>query len=248
MVAAASKGIGLAIAKALADEGALVSICARDEANLEEAAALIHPDTRTYVVDVTDADDLKWWHEQTVADLGTPQILVTNTGGPPAGTLTEVDETKWRTGIDATLMNVLRLTDLVKDGMRVKGWGRVVHVSSLVAAEPNPMLAISSTLRAGLVALTKLQAAELAPSGVTVNAVLPGHTLTDRQRHLAELRADRDGISVDDALARQGEETAIGRLATPEEIAAVAAFLCGTPASYVVGQSIVVDGGANRGI
>ena len=86
MVAAASKGIGLAIAKALAEEGALVSICARDEAHLEEAAAFIHPDTRTYVVDVADGDDLRWWHEQTVADRGTPTILVTNTGGAPGST------------------------------------------------------------------------------------------------------------------------------------------------------------------
>ena len=143
---------------------------------------------------------------------------------------------------------MIRLTELVKDGMRTRGFGRIVHVSSLVATEPNPMLAISSTLRAGLVALTKLQGAELAPGGVTVNAVLPGHTLTDRQRHLADLRADREGIDAETALARQAEATAIGRLASPEEIAAVVAFLCGTPASYVVGQSIVVDGGANRGI
>lgn len=248
MVAAASKGIGLAIARALAAEGAHVSICARDEARLEAAAAEIGGETRSYVVDVTDAEDLRWWHEQTVADLGTPQILVTNTGGPPAGGPLDHDDAAWRTGMDSTLLNVTRLVALVEPGMAIRKWGRIVHVSSLVAQEPSPMLAISSTLRAGLVALTKLQARELAPRGITVNGLLPGHTLTDRQRHLADLRADRDGIDPEEALRLQGEETPIGRLAEPQEIAAVAAFLCGRGAAYLTGQSIVVDGGANRGI
>jgi 3-oxoacyl-[acyl-carrier protein] reductase len=110
------------------------------------------------------------------------------------------------------------------------------------------VLAISSTLRAGIMALTKLQARELAAAGITVNGVLPGHTLTDRQRHLADLRASREGISAEAALQKQGAETPIGRLADPDEIASVVAFLCGTPASYLTGESITVDGGMNRGI
>jgi 3-oxoacyl-[acyl-carrier protein] reductase len=247
MVAAASKGIGLATAKVLADEGCQVSICARNEAHLEEAASFIGHETRSYCVDVNDPDDLAWWLEQTQSDLGTPEILITNTGGPPAGNFTQMTDEQWQTGFDSTLMNVVRLVRLVAPGMQASGFGRIVHITSLVAMEPSPMLPISSTLRSGLLALTRLQSTELAKSGITVNCVLPGHTLTDRQRHLAEIRAEKESITPDEALARQGAEVPIGRLATPEEIAAAVVFLASVPAAYISGTSLLVDGGLVRG-
>lgn len=248
MVAAASKGIGLAVAKRLAAEGCEISICARNEEQLELAAAEIGPDTRSYVVDVSVAEDIEWWFQQTQEDLGVPSILVTNTGGPPAGSALDMADDQWQAGVDSTLMSLVRMVRLAAPEMQSAGWGRIVHITSLVAREPSPVLAISSTLRAGIVALTKLQARELAANGVTVNGVLPGHTLTDRQRHLADLRASREGISAEAALEKQGAETPIGRLADPDEIASVVAFLCGAPASYLTGESITVDGGMNRGI
>jgi 3-oxoacyl-[acyl-carrier protein] reductase len=248
MVAAASKGIGLAVAKRLAAEGCEISICARNEEQLEAAAAEIGPDTRSYVVDVSVAEDIEWWFQQTTEDLGAPSILVTNTGGPPAGGALAMADDQWQAGIDSTLLSLVRMVRLAAPEMQSTGWGRIVHITSLVAKEPSPVLAISSTLRAGITALTKLQARELAANGITVNGVLPGHTLTDRQRHLADLRASREGISAEAALQKQGAETPIGRLADPDEIASVVAFLCGTPASYLTGESITVDGGMNRGI
>lgn len=248
MVAAASKGIGLATAKALAAEGALVSICARSEETLEAAAAEIGEETRSYVVDVSSAEDLEWWVEQTRTDLGMPSILVTNTGGPPAGALGDMTDEKWEAGFQSTLMNVVRLVRLVQPDLVAGGWGRIVHITSLVAKDPSPVLPISSTLRTGLISLTRLQARELAPHGITVNAVLPGHTLTDRQRHLADIRAEKEGIPSEAALERQGKDTPIGRLADPAEIAAAVAFLCSQPASYVTGQSLVVDGGVSAGL
>jgi len=248
MVAAASKGIGLAIAQTLAREGCHLSICARNEETLEAAAPLIDPDCRTYVVDVSDPDDLAWWHEQTVADLGAPDILVTNTGGPPAGALDTMTDEQWQAGFDSTLLNIVRLMRLVTPGMKERGWGRVVHLTSLVAREPSGLLPISSTLRSGIMALTRLQANELAPFGVTVNGVLPGHTLTDRQRHLADIIANRDGISQEEALARRAAEVPMGRLGTPEEIAAAVAFLCSQPAAYITGTSLLVDGGMVKGL
>ena len=247
MVAAASKGIGLATARLLAAEGCLVSICARNEETLEAAAASIDDETRSYVVDVALADDLAWWVEQTREDLGEPSILVTNTGGPKAGPLSELSDADWQGGVEGTLMNVVRLARLVMPAMASAGWGRVVHVTSLVAREPSPLLPISSTLRAGLVALTKLQAQEVASRGVTVNAVLPGHTRTDRQTHLAEVRAGREGITVEEALALSEASIPMGRFAEPEEVAAAIAFLCGVPAASITGQSLLVDGGAVRG-
>jgi len=248
MVAAASKGIGLAIAKTLAAEGCQISICARNEEVLEAAAAEIGPETRSYVVDVSNVEDLAWWFEQTRDDLGTPEILVTNTGGPPAGKFTEMTDEQWQSGFESTLMNVVRLVRLLAPGMIESQFGRIVHLTSLVAKEPAPLLPISSTLRAGLMALTRLQAVELAPHGITVNSVLPGHTLTDRQRHLAEIRAQRDGITPDEALGKQGSEVPVGRLGTPEEIAAAVAFLCSVPAAYVTGTNMLVDGGLTKGL
>jgi 3-oxoacyl-[acyl-carrier protein] reductase len=248
MVAAASKGIGLAAAKALVAEGCKVSICARSEDTLEAAAAELGDEARSYVVDVSDAEDLTWWVEQTRQDLGPIGILVTNTGGPPAGAIGSLSDEKWAEGVDSTLLNVVRLSRLVVDDMKSARWGRIVHITSLVAKEPNPLLPISSTLRAGLLAFTRLQAAELGEFGITVNGLLPGHTLTDRQRHLAELRAERESITLDEALEAQAGSVALRRLADPAEIADAIAFLCSERASYITGTSLLVDGGSVHGI
>lgn len=247
MVAAASKGIGLATARMLAAEGCHVSICSRTEDTLEAAAAEISPETRSYVVDVTNPEDLDWWVEQTIADLGAPDILVTNTGGPPAGSWMEMTDEHWQSGFDSTLMHIVRLTRLVSPKMVEKNFGRIVHITSLVAKEPSPLLPISSTLRSGIMALTRLQATELAPYGITVNGVLPGHTLTDRQRHLASMVAEKEAITEEEALNRRASEVPMGRLADPGEIAAAVAFLCSVPAAYVNGVSLLVDGGLTKG-
>jgi 3-oxoacyl-[acyl-carrier protein] reductase len=248
MVAAASKGIGLATAKLLTQEGCRVSICARGEETLEAAAGEIGEETRSYVVDVSNAEDLAWWVEQTHQDLGRVDILVTNTGGPPAGPLGTITDEQWQQGFDSTLMNIVRLVRLVAPDMTTAGWGRIVHITSLVAKEPSSILPISSTLRSGIMALTRLQATELAPHGVTVNGVLPGHTLTDRQRHLAQVRAERDGTTPEEALERQGADVPIGRLADPSEIAAAIAFLCSNQAAYITGTNLLVDGGLTKGL
>ena len=145
-------------------------------------------------------------------------------------------------------MSVVRLVRLVSPGMEERGRGRIVHITSLVAKDPAPVLPISSTLRSGLMALTKLQAFQLAPFGITVNGVLPGHTLTDRQTHLAQLRAKDTGISVEEALRNQAREIPAGRIADPSEIAAAVAFLCSEKASYITGVSLLVDGGITRGL
>lgn len=247
MVAAASKGIGLAVAKELAKEGCRVSICARHEGALGEACEAIGG-ARGYVCDVSQSADLERWYESTRAEMGAPDIVVTNTGGPPAGPLSEMTDDQWRAGFDSTLMNVVRLNRLAQPALIERGWGRFVHLTSLVAKEPSPMLPISSTLRAGLMALTRLQATELAPHGITVNCVLPGHTLTDRQLHLAAIRAERQEISQEEALSRQAEETPVKRLGMPEEIAAAVAFLCSERASFLTGTNLLVDGGIVKGL
>ncbi len=248
MVAASSKGIGYAIAKQLTLEGCRVSICGRNEETLEAAAASIGEETRPYVVDVSNPEDLNWWVEQTVQDLGGVDILVTNTGGPAAGSIQQITDEQWQDGFDSTLMNIVRLVRSVQPLMAESQWGRIVHITSLVAKEPSRMLPISSTLRAGIMALTRLQATEFAEQGITVNGVLPGHTYTDRQKHLAEVRAEREGITPEEALIRQAADIPMKRLASADEIASAVTFLCSQQAAYITGTNLLVDGGLTKGI
>ena len=248
MVAASSNGIGKAIALSLARQGCRVSICGRDPERLQKAwrelaAAVEEGQILASPCDVTKGDDLDAWHRATVEQWGPVDILVTNTGGPPASRFLSLSEEQWKEGIDATLFNVLRLSRLVLPSMRERRWGRIVHITSFVAKQPMELLTISSTLRAGLSALTKTMATEFARDGVLVNALLPGHVLTDRQVHLNEIRSKEEGISIDDYAARVVRSIPIGRYAEAREIGDVVAFLASERASYVTGITLQVDGG-----
>jgi 3-oxoacyl-[acyl-carrier protein] reductase len=170
-------------------------------------------------------------------------ILVTNTGGPPAAKFEDLTEEQWRRGVDSTLLNVVRLCRLVLPEMRRRRWGRIVHLTSLAAKQPIALLTISSTLRAGLSALTKTMANEFARDGVLINAVLPGHVLTNRQIELNELRAKQEGISPGEYAGRVQASIPLGRYGEPREIGEMVAFLVSERASYVTGATIQVDGG-----
>lgn len=246
MVAAGSKGLGLAIATALVKEGARVSIGARTPGPLaaaEQALRAAGGEVLAMPVDVSRPEDLERWHAATVEKLGAPALVVTNTGGPPVGTFEELTEDAWRTGIDSTLMNVVRLCRLVLPAMRAARYGRIVHLTSFVAKKPWPLLTISSTLRAGLSALTTALAAQVAADGITVNAVLPGHFLTDRQIHLNEIRAQQHGITRAAWEERVQAEIPARRFGRPEEFADAVAFLLSERAAYITGTSLQIDGG-----
>ena len=250
MVAAGSKGLGRAAALALAAEGCAVSICGRGQEALSAAKAELEVcggPALAVVADVADSGDLLRWHRETEIALGPVDILITNTGGPKAAVFGDLSDDDWIAGVDSTLLNVVRLTRLVLPGMRARKWGRIVHITSLVAKQPAPILTISSTLRAGLSGLTRTLATESARDGVTVNALLPGHVMTDRQVHLAEVKSKADGITMEDYFKRTASAIPAGRIGNPEEIGAVIAFLCSAPASYLTGQSLLVDGGLVQG-
>jgi len=246
MVAAASKGLGRATAIALAREGCKVSICGRGGESLESARLELEAlgvEVLAIPCDVSQLEDLERWHQATVARFGPVDILVTNTGGPKAAVFQELSESDWEAGVASTLMNVVRLCRLVLPDMRRRGWGRIVHITSLVAKQPVPILTISSTLRAGISGLTKTLAQEVARQGITVNALLPGHIMTDRQVHLGGLKAKAEGISLEEYFTRTAASIPAGRIGKPEEIGDAIAFLCSERASYLTGVSLQVDGG-----
>ena len=240
MVAAASKGLGRAIAEALAAEGCRLSVFSR---SIEAWS----PDMLAVTGDISNAGDLQRWFDQTIERFGQVDILVTNTGGPPAATFMKLTEEQWHTGVESTLMNVVRLCRLVIPDMQKRKWGRIVHLTSFVAKQPVELLTVSSTLRAGISGLTKTLADQVARDGILVNAVLPGHFLTDRQKQLAEIRSKDQGITPDEYLRKSEEVIPLGRYGRPEELANVVAFLCSEKASYLTGASIQIDGGLYRG-
>ena len=248
MIAAASKGLGKACAVALAKEGCRVSICARNGEELEKTREEIaaHGEALAVIADVSSASDLERWFKQTIERFGQVDILVTNTGGPPVKRFLELSDEQWRAGVESTLMNVVRLSRLVIPGMRQRRWGRIIHLTSLVAKQPIDELTISSTLRAGLSGLTKTMANQVGPDGITVNALLTGHIMTDRQYHIADLRVKERGISHEEYFASQAAEIPLRRIGQPREIGEVVAFLASECASYVTGVSLQVDGGMIR--
>jgi 3-oxoacyl-[acyl-carrier protein] reductase len=248
MIAAASKGIGKACAVALAQEGCKVSICARNASELEKTRSEIesHGPSVAVVADVSSAGDLEDWYRRTIDRFGQVDILVTNTGGPPVKRFMDLSDESWLSGVESTLMNVVRLSRLVIPGMQERRWGRIIHLTSLVAKQPIDELTISSTLRAGLSGLTKTMANQVGSHNITVNAILTGHILTDRQYALADVRARERGITHEEYFAGQAAEVPMRRIGEPRELGDVVAFLASERASYVTGVSLQVDGGLIR--
>lgn len=250
MIAAASKGLGKACAIALAKEGCRTSIFARSAESLEKARAEIdeqaHVEILTVAGDISSAADLEKWYRQTVQRFGQVDILVTNTGGPPIKRFQELTDDQWQAGVESTLMNVVRLSRFVIPGMQAKRWGRIIHLTSLVAKQPVDELTISSTLRAGLSGLTKTMANQLGPDNITVNAILTGHILTDRQYAIAEVRTKERGITHEQYFAQASAEIPLRRLGEPREVGEVVTFLASERASYISGVSLQIDGGLIR--
>lgn len=250
MVAAASKGLGKACALALAREGCRVSICARNQDRLDSTLSELarYSPATAFRADVSIAADLTEWYHHTVSSLGEVDILVTNTGGPPVRHFTELSDQEWISGVESTLLNVVRMSRLVLPGMRARRWGRVIHLTSLVAKQPIDELTISTTLRSGLSGLTKTMANQFGPDRITVNAILTGHIRTARQFALAESRIREQGLSFDEYFSRAAAEIPLRRLGEPREIGETVAFLASERASYITGVSLQVDGGAIRSI
>lgn len=252
LVAASSRGLGRAVANELAAEGADLVICARGEEALREAAGSIRSETGVTVLavptDLSDADAVDALVETALEEHGRVDILVTNAGGPPAGSFESHSMEAWRQAVRQLLESALRLTRGVLPGMKERGWGRILNVTSIAVKQPVDGLILSNSVRAAVTGFARTLANEVAPHGITVNNVLPGYTRTARVEELAGRIAERDGVSEADALARWEGEIPMGRLGRPREFAALVAFLASERASYITGTSIPVDGGWVRSL
>jgi len=235
LVTGASKGLGLGVATALAREGARVAISSRSRERIDAAAAAIG--ARGFVDDASDVDGAAEFVRRVADELGPIDILVANSGGPPATLdVFEFSADRWRAAYETLLLGQLALIEAALPGMRERGWGRILSMSSSVVREPEAVLILSASHRGALLATLKTLARELAPDGVTVNTLLTGLIDTDRVREMG--------------LHRQETIAAIPmqRLGTVEEFGAAAAFLCSEPAGYITGATLLVDGGATRSV
>lgn len=253
LVGASAGGLGLATAKRLAIEGCHVAICDKDGSRLGEAQQQVQaagPGCRveSYIVDLTRAEEIERLLDQVTADLGPVSILVTNSGGPPPGTFDDASDQKWHLGYELTFLSAVRLIRRVLPGMKANRWGRIINFASRALREPIDNLIISNGMRLAVAGMAKTLAAEVAAYGITVNNIGPGPTSTDRAVELAAARAEKKGISAEAELANTAARIPRGRLAAPEEQAAVAAFLASDLAGHINGVSLIVDGGETRAL
>jgi 3-oxoacyl-[acyl-carrier protein] reductase len=235
LVTGASKGLGLGVASALAREGARVAISSRSSERVEQAADAIG--ARAFTHDNTDVDAAASLIDRVSEELGPVDILVANSGGPPASSdALSFSLGQWRAAYELLLLGSLALVEAALPGMRERGWGRVLSVSSSVVREPSPVLVLSTAHRSGLLAALKTIASQVAADGVTINTLLPGVIATDRAR---ELDADSP---------QRLSRIPVGRAGSVEEFAAAAAFLCSGHAGYITGTTLLIDGGASRSV
>jgi len=252
IVAAASKGLGKAVAMELANEGAEVAICARSAANLEKAAAEIRNRTGRVVfaqaLDVTNYAGVQAFVAEVEKRFGRVDICVTNAGGPPAKKFLDISVDEWRAAVELTLMSTVFFAREVLPRMRKNRWGRLLTITSVSVKQPIDNLLLSNSIRAGVTGLAKTLANEFGADGITVNNVCPGYTLTERLGELADNMAKGAGSSRDAVLNQWAALIPLGRVATPEEFAALVAFLASERASYINGATIPVDGGWVKGL
>jgi 3-oxoacyl-[acyl-carrier protein] reductase len=252
MVGGASKGLGCAVARALAAEGAAVSMASRDGDAIRRAAESVARETggRTFAVtaDLSSAEAIAHWHAATVEEFGGIDLLFANTGGPPAGTTLGFDDSAWQAAFDLLLMSVVRTVRHVVPSMRARGGGSILIGTSSSVKEPVPYLALSNVLRSGVTSLAKTLSVELAGDNIRVNTLIPGRIATDRLRQLDEINARKAGITVGEQAERSAATVPTGRYGTPDEFGRVGAFLLSDAASYMTGASVQVDGGLIKGL
>jgi 3-oxoacyl-[acyl-carrier protein] reductase len=248
MVAAASRGLGLGIARELAREGAVVSIASRDAVAISKAAEELRATSgATVLACVMDAGvetTINDWFTRTTAEFGGVDMLVTNAGGPPAGLFENFDDAAWRSAFEINLLGNIRMIRQALPSMRQRGGGSILAVTSCSVKEPMDRLILSNVMRSGVTSLVKSLSVQLAPHGIRVNNIMPGRIDTDRVRSLDAMRAEQSGTTAEVCRAEEEQKIPLRRYGTTEEFGRAAAFLLSDAASYITGTSLALDGGA----
>jgi 3-oxoacyl-[acyl-carrier protein] reductase len=252
VVAAASQGLGYAVASGLAAEGVNLAICSRDENRITAAAEKIQKQHRTDVfpgiVDVTDPQAVSVFVESAAKRYGRIDICVTNAGGPPAKQFLDTINDEWRRAVETNFLSVIYFAKSVIPHMQQAKWGRFITITSVSVKQPIGDLIYSNAVRPAVVGLVKSLANEFGKDGILVNNVGPGYTATDRLKNLAAARSKTSGLSEQELFDRWAADTATKRVGTPEEFADVVVWLASERASNITGQTILVDGGYYRGL
>ncbi|HTZ96602.1 MAG TPA: SDR family oxidoreductase [Terriglobales bacterium] len=252
IVAASSQGIGLATAEAFAAEGCRVAMCARNAQKLEAASEKIRKQSGAEVLaralDVTDAGAVHDFVSEVVQNFDSADICVTNAGGPPAKGFLAASIDEWRKAIDANFMSTVYFAREVIPHMQRKEWGRIITLTSISTKQPVPDLVLSNAVRAAVVGLVKSLANEFGKDGILVNNVGPGYTATDRLRELAKARSAAQAKGEDEIFASWANDSALKRVGEPREVADAIVWLASERASYITGETILVDGGAYKGL
>ena len=246
-VAGASRGIGAAVARALAEEGCKVAICGRNGGKLNETAKRMREETRGTIVpivaDVAKKDSAYQFVRAAVHQFGGLDILVTNAGGPPPGNMADISDDSWTSAFNTTVLSTVRMSREAVPHLRRSPCGRIIHLTSSTTRQPIEGLILSNSLRLAVIGFSKHLALELAKDKITVNCVCQGWTDTERVQEVLAGRAEREKTDKAAALRAITSQIALGRLATPEEIGDLVAFLASDRASYITGSAIAIDGG-----
>ncbi len=248
IVCASSRGLGKAGATALAREGARVVVNGRDPGRLDETAAEIRAATGAEVIAVAADLCTEDGRTRLVAACATPDILVTNNGGPMPARFEDCDHATWLAALEQNLLAPALIIRAVVGGMRERRFGRIVNITSAMVKAPHPLMGLSTAARSALTAVCKGLSREVARDNVTINNLLPERIDTDRQRFMAGLQAAGRGISVEEAYDEIAASIAAKRLGTPEEFAAACVYLCSAQAGFVSGQNLQIDGGTYPGV
>ena len=250
LVAASSKGLGYGVAKALAANGAKVSLCSRSADAVAAAAQTLAADHRVETLatpcDLRRSADIQTWVDKTVAAWGKIDCLLVNAGGPPAKVFKELSDDDWQAAFELTLMSSVRMIRLTIPHMTAGG--AILTVTSSSIKEPIPRLGLSTVMRAGVMGLVKTLAYELAADGIRVNNLVPGRIDTDRVAQLDASAADKLGISIEEVKRRSLAAIPLGRYGHIDDFGSAGAFLLSPAASYITGAALRVDGGAMRSI
>ena len=252
IVAGSSAGIGKAAALAFAAEGAHLALCARRQAELDAVAAdarnRFGVETLTQAFDVGDPAAVRVFVEAAQARFGRIDVCVPNAGGPPAKPFLDTTLEDWERSWQLNLRSAIVFAQAVLPHMQKAHWGRIVTLTSYTVKQPVPELVLSNTIRSGMMGLVRSLAGQFGKDGITINNVGPGWTSTDRSKNLLETRAKNRGVPLDQVMADLTKEIPVGRLAKPEEVAETIVWLASVAAASITGQTILVDGGAYKGL